>query len=200
MLLSCPHCRQANEVRDSEIPELIDCSVCGSTFEPQLDETIDYTRLKAFQENDEPSVRLANFELQDRVGKGAYGSVWRARDTELDRIVAVKIPRTDDLSPGEAEAFLREARAAAQLKHPNIVGVHHAGRDGDTVFIASDFVDGLSLSDWLATNRPDFQQTAGICIKLADALHHAHEHGVVHRDLKPSNIMLDSNGEPYVMD
>jgi WD40 repeat protein len=92
------------------------------------------------------------------------------------------------------------ARAAAQLRHPNIVQVHEVGREGDTVYIVSDFVEGLTLADWLTAKRTTPRGAAELCARVAEAMHHAHEAGVIHRDLKPSNIMLGPDGEPRVMD
>jgi serine/threonine protein kinase len=126
--------------------------------------------------------------------------VWKARDTELDRIIALKIPRKGQLDLNETEQFLREARAAAQLRHANIVSVHEVGRDHDTVFIVSDFVEGTTLADRLMAQRFSVRESAELCAKIAKALHHAHESGVIHRDLKPGNIMLDADGEPHIMD
>src|SRR5262249_39611806 len=122
------------------------------------------------------------------------------RDKTLDRTVAVKIPRKGQLSAAETEQFLREARAAAQLGHPHIVGVHEVGRADDTVYIVSDFISGASLGDWLTGQRLRPREAAGLCAKVAEALHHAHEHGIIHRDLKPGNIMIDLDGEPHLMD
>ena len=119
---------------------------------------------------------------------------------KLDRVVAVKIPRKGQLDREETEKFLREARAAAQLQHPGIVSVHEVGIEGQTVYIVSDFIQGLSLEKWLAGQRPTSRQAAALGIRIAEALHHAHEHGVIHRDLKPGNIMIDTAGKPHVMD
>jgi len=143
-----------------------------------------------------PVKTVGHFELVDQIGTGSYGSVFRAHDTELDRVVAVKIPRKDQLGPAETEQFLREARAAAQLHHPNIVTVHEVGRQEDTVYIVSDYVQGLTLADWLSGQRLTSREAAELCAKLADALEHAHQAGVIHRDLKPGNIMLDAAGWP----
>jgi serine/threonine protein kinase len=138
------------------------------------------------------SVRtIGHFELIEQLGIGHFGSVWKAKDTQLDRTVAIKIPRKDQLSEVESGAFLREARAAAQLRHPNIVSVHEVGKDGETLFIASDYVQGVTLKDWLKGQPLPPREAAALCAKIADALHTAHDAGVIHRDLKPQNIMMD---------
>ncbi|MGB2823574.1 MAG: serine/threonine-protein kinase, partial [Phycisphaerae bacterium] len=189
--IRCPHCHNPIEiVVDTPLTDIM-CSVCGSHFSLVEDEGT-YTA---------PALRtIGHFEAIERVGTGAFGTVWKARDTDLDRTVALKIPRKGQLTPAEAEQFLREARAAAQLRHPNIVSVHEVGRDGDMLYIVSDLVRGVSLSDWLTTRRLTSREAAELCAKIAEALHHAHEAGVIHRDLKPSNIMIDASGEPQIMD
>ena len=195
--IRCPHCRNPIEVVDDRPLAEIVCPSCGSNFSLIGDEALAYQseggslhRRQAF----------GHFELIEQLGTGAFGAVWKARDTQLDRMVAVKIPRKGQLSPEEAEKFVREARAAAQLQHPGIVSVYEVGREGDTLYIVSEFVEGLSLADWLTGQRPTYREAAELCVKIAEALHHAHEHRVIHRDLKPSNIMLDHSGEPHVMD
>ena len=114
--------------------------------------------------------------------------------------MAVKIPRKQQLSSVEAEQFIREARAAAQLRHPNIVSVHEVGREKGQVYIVSDLVDGLNLSDWLTGQTLTSREAAELCATVAEALQHAHQAGVIHRDLKPSNILIDADGEPHIMD
>ena len=86
------------------------------------------------------------------------------------------------------------------MRHPSIVSVHEVGRDGDSVYIVSDFVRGVTLGDWLTGQQLTSREAAELCAKIADALHHAHEQGVVHRDLKPANIMIDGDGQPHLMD
>ncbi len=193
MLVRCPNCQNPIElIEESPISDVV-CDSCGSSFSLAADgETASY----------HPSVKeiLGHFELDTKLGVGAFGTVWKARDTELDRTVAVKVPRKGQLDLRETEQFLREARAAAQISHPNIVGVHEVGREGDTLYIVSDFVQGLTLSDWLSGQQLTSVEASNLCIKLAEALHHAHEMGVIHRDLKPSNIMLNADGVPYIMD
>src|SRR3954465_12132553 len=127
------------------------------------------------------------------------GDVYRARDRLLERVVAVKVPTTT-VTPASAERFKREARAAARLNHPNIVGVYDWG-GGTEPFIVMEFVEGRSLR-----GRPRARQSlppaevAALGAQIADALAHAHHHGVVHRDVKPSNVLLTPGGSGKVTD
>ena len=192
MHVRCPHCHQPVELVENAGLEHIDCPSCGSHFSLLGEQTASYHA---------GEVRtIGHFELVERLGMGQFGSVWMARDTELDRIVAVKMPRQEQLSRDDVEMFLREARAAAQLHHPNIVSVHEVGREGETVYIVSDLVRGVTLADRLTAGRLSAREAAQLCASIADALHHAHQAGVVHRDLKPSNIMIDAKGQPHLMD
>jgi len=188
----CPHCRFPIEMLVDAPLSDVTCNSCGSHFS-----------LLGSDPADRPAVplqTLGHFELLGRLGVGGFGSVWKAHDNELDRFVAIKIPRRGQLDPAQEEQFLREARVAAQLRHPNIVPVHEIGREGETIYIVSDFISGVPLSDWLIENQPTFNETAELCAKVSEALHHAHQAGVVHRDLKPSNIMIDDEGQPHIMD
>ena len=190
--IRCPHCHHLIELAADSSFSDVTCSACGSQFS-LTDGAVVTQDAVGFG-------TIAHFELVERLGIGAFGTVWKARDTKLGRTVAVKIPRKGQLGPDEIEKFLREARTAAQLRHPNVLTVHEVGRDGDTVYIVSDLVRGVTLSDWLTGERMTTREAAELCAKVADALHHAHEAGVIHRDLKPQNIMLDSRRQPHLMD
>ena len=191
MRIRCPHCHNPIEVVEhSELTDVY-CDSCGSNFDLVDGETASY---------EQPDRLISHFQLVHRLGIGAYGTVWKAKDRKLDRFVAVKLPRKEQLSASEQEKFLREARAASQLQHPNIASVHEVGRDGDQLFIVSEFIDGVTLADWLTSNQPTCREAAELCRKIADAVHHAHDQGVIHRDLKPSNVILDADSEPHVLD
>src|SRR4051812_24294885 len=188
----CPTCHAPTEVAvDTKLTD-ITCASCGDHF--SLVNRSESTEMATSLS------KLGRFDLIERLGVGGFGSVWKARDKELDRTVAIKIPRAGDMTAEEQEKFFREARATAQLRHPNIVSVHEVGRDGDSVYIVSDFVRGVTLRDWITGQQVTNREAAELCAKIADALDHAHDQGVVHRDLKPANIMIDGNGEPHLTD
>ncbi|MBC7822216.1 MAG: protein kinase, partial [Planctomycetaceae bacterium] len=182
MQIRCPHCRNPIDVVEEDPSGDVSCPSCGNSF--NLAKDVETGRhLGAGR-------MLGHFKLLDRLGQGAFGEVWKARDTQLDRIVAIKIPRRQHLSEAETEQFLREARSAAQVRHPNIVSVHEVGRENGQIYIASDFIDGATLDEWIQTHPLTIRESAELCAMIAEALHHAHDAGVVHRDLKPQNILV----------
>lgn len=144
--------------------------------------------------------RIKQFELISILGQGGFGVVWRARDNRLQRNVALKLPRLDRVSASDQATFLREARAVAKLRHPNIVPVHEVGEDRSGSFIVSELIEGKSLKEQIKDRKFPARDAAVLVSKLATALQHAHEHGVVHRDIKPANVLLDERGEPHVTD
>lgn len=190
--IRCPHCQVALELLEDSPLDEITCHGCGSNFS-----LIDHER---DTEDRLAPKQVGRFRLLERIGVGGFGSVWKAHDADLDRAVAVKIPRKGQLTATEMEMFFREARAAAQLRHPNIVPVHEVGRDGDTIFIVSDLILGESLANWLKEQTSSMRDMVEMLAKIADALDYAHERGVVHRDFKPSNVMIDGEGAPHLMD
>ena len=158
---------------------------------------LDDTRTRAMPAH---GAQLAQFELLEVVGAGASGIVWKARDTRVQRYVAIKLPRHESLSEAESARFLREGQACARLRHPNIVPLFEVDEHLGQLFIVTQYVDGVSLREWLKERRPNPTQAAELAAQLADALHYAHEQGVIHRDLKPANVLIDRAGCPQLTD
>jgi hypothetical protein len=194
MHVHCPHCKNPIEVVDEPPPGEITCAGCGSSF--RLDE-LATTAWDQFT-----GKRFGKFEVIGTVGRGAFGTVLKARDTELDRTVALKIPRAGNVGhgPQDLDRFLREARSVAQLRFPSIITIHEVGSENGTPYLVCDFVEGVTLADLLTSRRPTFQESAKLMAEVAEALHYAHCLGVVHRDVKPSNIMIRPDGSPCLMD
>jgi serine/threonine protein kinase len=140
-----------------------------------------------------PFHRLGRFRIVRELGRGTFGVVFLAADPHLQRQVALKVPRAECLLASELrERFVREARAAAGLDHPNVVAVYEAGEVDGVYYIASAYCPGITLAEWLKDNqeRMPFRMAAQLLAALAEAVHHAHSRGVIHRDLKPSNVLL----------
>jgi WD40 repeat protein/tRNA A-37 threonylcarbamoyl transferase component Bud32 len=142
-----------------------------------------------------PWTGLGRFQIRRQLGQGGFGMVLLAYDPLLQRQVAIKVPRADALVTAELrERFHREARAASALDHPNLVAVYEVGAVGPVCFIVTAYCPGTTLAVWLK-QRGDpvpFDEAARLTATLAEAVHHAHRHGVYHRDLKPANILLKS--------
>jgi WD40 repeat protein/serine/threonine protein kinase len=178
----CPHCHNPLQLADEGSDEIL-CPACGGSF---------LLRDTRATETTSPMRQVGKFQLLERVGVGSFGAVWKARDTELDRIVALKIPHVGLLSSTEGvERFYREARAAGQLRHPGIVTVHEVTTLEGLPAIVSDFIAGVTLRDFTQVRRLTFRESAELMAQLADALDYAHAMGLVHRDIKPSNVMME---------
>jgi tRNA A-37 threonylcarbamoyl transferase component Bud32 len=149
------------------------------------------TRLKYF----------GDYELLDEIARGGMGVVWKARQTSLHREVALKMIRAGTLaSPDEVQRFLREAEAAANLQHPNIVAIHEVGQHDGQHYFSMDYVAGRDLGDLVKDGPLPARRAAGYLKTIAEAIHFAHQRGTLHRDLKPQNVLIDAADQPRITD
>jgi WD40 repeat protein/tRNA A-37 threonylcarbamoyl transferase component Bud32 len=184
--LICPCCHQTLPSGTPRSGSIF-CEKCGNTFRLERE-----GRLPPI---DEARV-IGRFQLLDLVGQGSFGTVWRARDTQLDRIVALKVPHHHALAAGlDTNRLEREARVAAQLRHSGIVRLYEVVPIEGIPFLVSDFIEGKSLKDLLEKRRLTFRECALLVAQIADALDHAHGRGLVHRDVKPANVMMEDPGQ-----
>jgi eukaryotic-like serine/threonine-protein kinase len=141
------------------------------------------------------------YELLREIGRGGMGVVYQARQKGLDRSVAVKMILANHLATPElVRRFQAEAKAAARLRHSNIVHIHDVGQLDGQDFFAMEYIEGPSLAERILDGPVDFPTTVRLMATVARAVEHLHQQGIVHRDLKPSNILLDADGQPYVTD
>src|SRR5262245_53246911 len=145
---------------------------------------------------------IGRYRIVRRLGQGGFGRVYLARDDDLDRLVAIKVPSPGRVSGSDGvEQYLREARALARLDHPRIVPVHDVGHTEDGLcYVVSKYVEGSDLAERKRQGRWPFRESAELVAVVAEALHHAHTRGLVHRDIKPANILIDLQGQPWVAD
>src|SRR5206468_615195 len=133
-----------------------------------------------------------DLEILELIGRGGMGAVYKARQKQLDRLVALKVlPVSVKRDPAFAERFAREARALARLAHPKIVAVYDSGQTNGLFYFLMEFVDGVNLRQLLNTGKIAPKEALAIVPQICDALQYAHDKGIVHRDIKPENILLD---------
>src|SRR5437879_5468812 len=145
--------------------------------------------------------KLGPYEIQSLLGAGGMGEVYRARDTRLNRTVAIKvIPLSLSSDPARRQRFEREARAISALQHPNICTLYDLGHQNRTDYLVMEYLEGETLASRLAKGPLPLEQTFRYGIEIADALDATHSRGIVHRDLKPGNIFLTAHGECKVLD
>jgi len=144
--------------------------------------------------------QIGRYKIEKLIGQGTFGNVYLGFDPDLERSVAVKVPRQSFFDESANKQFLNEAQAVAKLKHSNIVSVYEIGKEGEQFYIVSDFIDGISMEQWRRDDPLENHEAAQLCLTITLAVAHAHDHGIIHRDLKPSNIMVDRNNKPFIMD
>jgi serine/threonine-protein kinase len=159
-----------------------------------------------FTRKDGPPATLGRYKVLKEIGRGAMGVVYLGKDPTIQRFVAIKTMRLDQISDADKlqdvkERFFREAESTGRLSHPNIVTIYDAGEEQDLGYIAMELLDGTTLKEW---SRPPklmpFSRVVSMLATVADALDYAHQQGIVHRDIKPANIMLTKEQTMKVMD
>ncbi|MBI4231045.1 MAG: protein kinase [Planctomycetes bacterium] len=209
-VLACHACKARFNVTRYDPSNAYRCKRCGGALQPlsvpmdspgvagEVSQSASKTPVPASI----PSARtLGAYELLEEAGRGGMGIIYKARQTVLNRVVALKLLREGNRStPDAIRRFRREAESAARLRHPHIVGVHEMGEVDGAPFYAMDYVEGASLDDAVRSGRWTVAAKVALIEKVARAADFAHGKGIVHRDLKPANILIDAQGEPHVTD
>jgi formylglycine-generating enzyme required for sulfatase activity len=209
--IPCPHCRQLAEIAEVRLGRPHLCHHCGREFSSHsttVEATLPSDPCPDLSRTPSRSMELAigstfagRYQILRTLGRGGQGAVYLAHDAELDRDVALKLPRLDaDDGLAVPDRFLCEARAAAQLHHPNICPVYDVGRVGGVPYLTMAYIEGKPLSPRAGFQLICPRRAAAMVRTLALALAKAHDKGVIHRDLKPSNILIQPQGEPVIMD
>ena len=221
--MSCPHpgCGETFRVTKAQLQRGVRCRFCGRVIGPEVaastvggnaaESTVSPEKPRPQSPGRQRSKRtptgpppklVGGYQIDEVLGQGAFGTVYKATDPELERSVALKLPQAHTLdSPKARERFLREAKAAARLRHPHIVPVFKAGQTAEGLYyIASAFIFGRTLDEHIDHKPVEPRRTARIVQQIAEALQYAHQMGIIHRDVKPQNVLIDERDEPQLMD
>ena len=184
--LKCSACQITLQEIDTLSPssgDLPTCPRCGR----------DLIRAQELDANASGDV-IDHYRLERVLGTGGFGTVWLAIDEDLQRPVALKIPKRGRLTADEQRTFLREARIAASVRHPMIVTVYDVGVHQDSIYICSEYIDGQTLAHWQSNQEDQPEAACRLILQLCEPLRALHDAGIIHRDLKPGNILIDSEG------
>src|SRR5512136_220431 len=144
---------------------------------------------------------ISHYQVLENIGEGGMGVVYKAEDTHLERLVAIKVlPPERVADPERKRRFIQEAKAASALNHPNIITIHDIDQADGIDFIAMEYVAGKTLDESIPRKAMRLSLALKYAIQIADALARAHGAGIIHRDLKPSNVMVDEHGLVKVVD
>jgi len=213
----CPQC--GRPCRPEAVSDKVCCSHCGESFSPPSadvhreeisweDAPADTLEVAHIKSPDAGAgadsslfPRSDRYEPLGELGRGGMGVVYKAHDAKLNRVVALKVLIAGEgATEDDVGRFLREASSVARLRHPNIVPIHDLDVKEGRHYFTMDYVEGSALSADIARSRPEPRRATAILRDVADAVHHAHEHGIIHRDLKPANVLMTSDGRPMVTD
>lgn len=212
--LVCPECHSKLKIKDELRGKTLRCPACTKpitipTVESQNDSHSNAAQAATDPASvpvtvstaaSEPIETLGRFRLRAILGRGGFGTVYRAFDPILDREVALKVPNLGPQAVAAAERLVMEAKAAAKLRHPNLVAVYEAGNVGGKLYVATEFVAGQNLAELSREDLADLRTTVTWVRDVALGLQYAHETGVIHRDVKPQNVLVDQAGRAQLAD
>jgi serine/threonine protein kinase len=189
----------ASDERLGSFPAATPAQVAADLFRSDCQKSMEEGRPSA-----SPPRALGRYEVSEEIGRGGMGVVYAAHDPELDRRVAIKLMRpetSESISASEGRArLMREAQAMARISHPNVIAVHDVGTLGEQVFIAMEYVEGHTLSQWLAERDRPWREIVSMFVQAGRGLAAAHAGGILHRDFKPENVLVGKEGRARVVD
>jgi serine/threonine protein kinase/Tfp pilus assembly protein PilF len=195
MTIKCPACKSEN-LDDSKF-----CRECGAPLKASRDVSGTKTFQTPLKGISKETIIAGKYKIINKIGEGGMGVVYKAKDTRLDRSVALKfLPPELTRDPESKQRFLQEARAAAALDHPNICTVYEVDEIDGQTFIAMSYIPGRNLKDKLKEGPLNIDEAKDIALQVAEGLKEAHEKGIIHRDIKPANIMLTEKGQAKITD